>query len=147
MKIRILKLNDSAVLPKYTKTGDAGCDLVSTKSVVLKAGGGREIIPTGIALEIPKGYVGLVAPRSGLAAKHGITCVNSPGIIDSGYRGEICVILANTDPENDFKVEAGDRIAQLMIQQYVKCVWDEVDKLSDSERHNDGFGSSGVKSS
>src|SRR5213079_372981 len=96
--------------------GDAGCDLVAREGVTLKPAGGRGIVGTGIALAIPDGYAGFVLPRSGLAARHGVTCLNTPGLVDSGYRDELRVVLLNTDPEEPYEVRRGDRIAQLVIQ-------------------------------
>ena len=105
-----------STLPAYAHPGDAGADLTAAEAVTLKAGGGRALIATGIRIAIPEGFAGFVLPRSGLALKHGVTCLNTPGLIDSGYRGEVKVLLVNTDPTTDYKVEVGDRIAQLVIQ-------------------------------
>jgi dUTP pyrophosphatase len=112
---------------------------------VLKAGGGRALVPTGIALAIPAGYAGFVQPRSGLASRHGVTCLNTPGLIDSGYRGELKVLLVNTDPVEDFVVERGDRIAQLVIQAVEQASFTVVapGELPSSERAEGGFGSTG----
>lgn len=138
-----IKNLSGAELPRYAYAGDAGFDLKSTVDIQLKPHE-RAIVPCGIALAIPEGYAGLVIPRSGLAAKHGISIVNAPGLIDSGYRGEICVILVNLDPENAFDVHKGDRIAQMMITPVPQVELVEVDELPDSERGTGGFGSSGV---
>ena len=111
--------------------------------MVLEAGGGRALISTGVAIAIPEGFAGFVQPRSGLALKHGITCLNTPGLIDSGYRGELKVLLINTDPNETFEVNKGERIAQLVIQKVEECNFQEVEELPDSERGETGFGSSG----
>jgi dUTP pyrophosphatase len=127
--------------PVYAKPGDAGADLRSTEDVTVPAGS-RVLVPTGVSIALPNGYVGLVHPRSGLAAKHGITVLNTPGTIDAGYRGEIMVILYNSSSV-DFEVAKGDRIAQLLIQVVEKAKFVPVDKLPDSDRGETGFGSSG----
>lgn len=127
--------------PVYAKPGDAGADLRSTKDVVVKAGE-RLMVPTGVSIALPSGYVGLVHPRSGLAAKHGITVLNTPGTIDAGYRGEIMVILYNTS-DTDFSISTGDRIAQLLIQAVETARFVRVETLPDSDRGETGFGSSG----
>ena len=111
------RLDADLPLPRQQHTDDAGFDLHARERVVLAAGGGRALVPTGIAIAIPPGYAGLVLPRSGLALKHGVTCLNSPGLIDSQYRGELKCLLVNTDPTVEYTVERGDRIAQLVIQQ------------------------------
>jgi len=111
--------------------------------VVLAAAGGRALVPTGIALALPVGYAGFVQPRSGLALRHGVTCLNTPGLIDSGYRDEIRVLLVNLDPAADFAVERGDRIAQLVVQRVERVVFRPVDELPSSERGLGGFGSTG----
>jgi dUTP pyrophosphatase len=129
--------------PVYAKPGDAGADLRSTKALTVPAGA-RVMVPTGVSLALPEGYVGLVHPRSGLAAKHGITVLNTPGTIDAGYRGEILVILFNSS-ETDFEVAVGDRIAQLLIQTVERARFVPVEKLPETERGETGFGSSGRK--
>ena len=129
-------------LPAQAHAGDAGIDLHARVDVVLSARGGRVLVPTGIAVAIPVGFFGQVVPRSGLALKHGVTLVNTPGIIDSGYRGELQVIMINTDPEADYQVSRGDRIAQLIIQQVVSTSWDVVEHLEGEDRGG-GFGHSG----
>ena len=129
-------------LPAQAHAGDAGIDLHARVDVVLPAHGGRVLVPTGIAVAIPVGFFGQVVPRSGLALKHGVTLVNTPGIIDSGYRGELQVIMINTDPKADYQVSRGDRIAQLIIQQVVSTSWDVVEKLEGEDRGG-GFGHSG----
>jgi len=143
LNIPIIRLIDDAIIPIYAKPGDAGADLVAAESVVLEAGGGRALISTGVAIAIPEGFAGFVQPRSGLALKHGITCLNTPGLIDSGYRGELKVLLINTDPKETFEVNKGERIAQLVIQKVEECNFQEVEELPDSERGETGFGSSG----
>jgi dUTP pyrophosphatase len=129
--------------PVYAKPGDAGADLRSTTSVTIRAGD-RSLVPTGVSIALPAGYVGLVHPRSGLAAKHGITVLNTPGTIDAGYRGEIMVILFNSS-NVDFEIAVGDRIAQLLIQSVETAKFVAVEKLPESERGETGFGSSGRK--
>ncbi|MBO59081.1 MAG: dUTP diphosphatase [Actinomycetota bacterium] len=143
LNIPIIRLIEDAIIPVYAKSGDAGADLVAAESVVLEPGGGRALISTGVAIAIPEGFAGFVQPRSGLALKHGVTCLNTPGLIDSGYRGELKVILVNTDPKEAFQVNKGERIAQLVIQKVEECDFQEVDELPDSERGETGFGSSG----
>jgi dUTP pyrophosphatase len=143
LEIPIVQLDPDLPLPAYATEGDAGADLVAREDVVLKAGGGRAAVPTGAAIAIPKGYAGFVQPRSGLALKHGVTCLNTPGLIDSGYRGELKVLLVNTDPTDDYLVQRGTRIAQLVIQRVEHCRFVEVDTLPDSARGEGGFGSTG----
>ena len=130
-------------VPAYAKPGDAGADLKSTVALNLAAGQ-RALVTTGVSIALPNGFVGLVHPRSGLALKHGITVLNSPGTIDSGYRGEIMVTLINTSTE-DFQIPVGDRIAQLLIQNIERANFIEVLELPGSERGVDGYGSSGRK--
>jgi len=143
MEIPITRIDSDLPLPAYAKEGDAGADLVANENVMLPPAGGRALISTGIAIAIPKGYAGFVQPRSGLAAKHGVTCLNTPGLIDSGYRGELKVLLVNTDPETPFEVVKGERIAQLVIQRVESVEFIEVEALSDSDRGSGGFGSTG----
>ncbi len=143
IQLPIVRLNPDAVAPKYARIGDAGADLVACESITLAAGGGRGLVGTGIAMAIPEGYAAFVQPRSGLAAKHGVTCLNSPGLIDSGYRGELKVILVNHDPAEPFEVVKGERIAQLVIQRVESVAFLEVDELGETERGAGGFGSSG----
>ena len=135
-------LHPDAVLPSYSTEGDAGADLTSVAEVTL-APGERALVPTGIALALPPGTVGLVHPRSGLAARHGVSIVNAPGTVDSGYRGEILVNLVNLDPERPFTVRVGDRIAQLVIQEYLHGRFTEADTLPESARGAGGHGSTG----
>jgi dUTP pyrophosphatase len=143
MEIFTKVLHPDAVLPMHAKEGDAGCDLVAVESCTLLAGGGRALIATGLALAIPDGYAGFVLPRSGLASKHGVTCANAPGLIDSGYRGELKVALVNLDPERDYHVEKGDRIAQLVILATATSNFSVVDELPSATRGVGGFGSTG----
>lgn len=143
LELPILRLDPDLPLPAYATDGDAGADLVAREDVLLPARGGRGLIPTGAAIAIPVGYAGFVQPRSGLALKHGVTCLNTPGLIDSGYRGELKVLLVNTDPTDDYLVQRGTRIAQLVIQRVEHCRFVEVDTLPDSARGEGGFGSTG----
>ena len=143
MEIPITRIDSDLPLPAYAKEGDAGADLVANENVILSPAGGRALISTGVAIAIPEGYAGFVQPRSGLAAKHGVTCLNTPGLIDSGYRGELKVLLVNTDPETPFEVVKGERIAQLVIQRVESVEFIEVEALSDSDRGSGGFGSTG----
>jgi len=142
VKLAIKKVRDGAVVPVRAYAGDAGMDLAACERVEL-APGARALVPTGLAVAIPDGYAGYVQPRSGLAAKHGISIVNTPGLVDSGYRGELLVNLVNHDDEQPFVVEPGMRIAQLVILQVPPVELVEVDELPESERGADGFGSSG----
>jgi dUTP pyrophosphatase len=132
-------------LPSYARPGDAGADLYARTDVHLAAGGGRALVPTGVVVAIPEGYAGFVQPRSGLAMRHGVTCLNTPGLIDSGYRGEVAVLLVNTDPKEDYEVRRGDRIAQLVVQPVVRAVFDPVEEnqLPRADRGAGGFGHSG----
>jgi dUTP pyrophosphatase len=139
--LEVLIIAEPGFEPVYAKPGDAGCDLRSTQDLVLPAGE-RALVKTGVKIAMPDGYVGLVHPRSGLAAKHGITVLNTPGTIDAGYRGEIMVTLLNTSRE-DFQIAAGDRIAQLLFQQVSQARFIAVDELPESSRGETGFGSSG----
>lgn len=133
----------ASVLPNYAHPGDAGADLHSTEALVL-APGERALVGTGVAIALPDGYAAFVVPRSGLAAKHGITIVNSPGTVDAGYRGEIKVTLLNTDPSSPFPVAVGDRIAQLIVMPVSRATFIPVDKLPGSHRGEGGFGSTGL---
>ena len=145
LPVDVVRLDPDLPLPAYARAGDAGADLVAREGVVVKAGGGRALVPTGIAVAIPDGYAGFVQPRSGLALRHGVTCLNAPGLIDSGYRDEVRVLLVNTDPSDDFEVRRGDRIAQLVIQRVEQAEWRVVDALDDSERGAGGFGHTGIR--
>lgn len=143
LSIPVKLLSGDASMPQAMRMGDAGLDLRSVEQVTLRPFE-RALIPTGIALAIPEGYAGFVLPRSGLAAKHGFTLVNAPGLIDSNYRGEIKVIGMNLDPNDDFVISAGDRIAQLVIMRVCDCGLCAAEELDVTERGADGFGSSGV---
>jgi len=140
--VQIQRLDPDLPLPVPAHLGDAGLDLYAREDAVIPARGGRLLMPTGVAVAIPHGYMGLAVPRSGLALKHGITLVNTPGIIDSGYRGELKVVMINTDPEHDYEVNRGDRVAQLIISRYDNVTWTEVTELSGFDRGG-GFGHSG----
>jgi len=141
IRLPIHKLRDDAYLPARAYSGDAGLDLAACERVELGPGE-RALVPTGLAVAIPEGHAGFVQPRSGLAIEHGITIVNTPGLVDSGYRGELRVILLNTDPTVPFVVEPGMRIAQLVIMPVPELEFVEVDELPASERGERGFGSS-----
>jgi dUTP pyrophosphatase len=141
IELPIRRLRDDAVLPERAYSGDAGLDLAACERVEL-APGERATVPTGLAVAIPEGFAGFVQPRSGLAARHGLTVVNSPGLVDSGYRGELRVVLLNTDTSEPFVVEPGMRIAQLVVLPVPELELVEVDELPDSERGARGFGSS-----
>jgi dUTP pyrophosphatase len=141
--VPLLRLDPDLPLPAYARAGDAGADLVAREGVVLAAGGGRAMVPAGVAVAIPEGYAGLVLPRSGLAARHGVTVVNAPGLVDAGYRGELTVALLNTDPDADYEVHRGDRIAQLVIVAVEAVAFEVVEELPASERGGGGFGHSG----
>ena len=143
LDIPVVRLDPDLPLPAYARPGDAGADLLAREDVVLDAGGGRALVGTGIALAIPVGHAGFVQPRSGLALRHGVTCLNTPGLIDAGYRDEIRVLLVNTDPREPYKVARGDRIAQLVIQRVEQAAFAEVDELPSSERGLGGFGHTG----
>ena len=140
--VPVVRLDTDLPLPGYAHPGDAGLDLLAREDALVPAGGGRVLVPTGIALALPRGTAAFVLPRSGLALKHGLTVVNSPGLIDCAYRGEIKVVLLNTDPSTDYHVRRGDRIAQLVVQRVVEIVWQEVTELDDNDRGG-GFGHSG----
>jgi dUTP pyrophosphatase len=142
MSFRFTRLSDSATAPKRAHPGDAGCDLFASEATRLEPGA-RASVGTGIAVEIPEGSAGLVLPRSGLAAKHGISVVNAPGLIDAGYRGEVRVLLLNTDTSEPFEIEPGDRIAQLVIVEVGDTEPIEAESLADSARGEGGFGSTG----
>ena len=143
VKVKVKRLDPGLPLPRFAHPGDAGVDLYSTVDLVIKPGM-RQIVPTGISISLPRGWAAFVQPRSGLAAKYGITIVNTPGLIDSGYRGEIKVILLNTDRENSFEIKRGDKIAQMVVQQVAEVEWEEVDELDPTSRGTGGFGSTGI---
>ncbi|MEO1058297.1 MAG: dUTP diphosphatase [Actinomycetota bacterium] len=142
MSVPIVRLDLDLPLPEYARDGDAGIDLVAREPARLAAGGGRALVPTGISIAVPDGHGGFVLPRSGMAAKHGISIVNAPGLIDSGYRGEIKVALVNTDPSAAYEVSRGDRIAQLVIMPVDRIAWQVTDELDGADRGG-GFGHSG----
>lgn len=142
VKVLITRLDPEVPLPRYAKGGDAGADIVSRIDITL-APGERALVPTGIAIALPEGYVALVHPRSGLAIKHGVTMVNSPGTVDAGYRGELQIILINHDKSEAVSFKRGDRIAQLVIQKVERAEFIEVQDLPGSGRGSGGFGSTG----
>jgi dUTP pyrophosphatase len=143
VQVPVIRLDPDLPLPAYARPGDAGADLVAREAVKLRRGGGRALVPTGIALALPAGHAGFVQPRSGLALRHGVTCLNTPGLIDCGYRDELKVLLVNTDPDEDYEVRRGDRIAQLVIQRVEEATFVPVEQLEASERGTGGFGHSG----
>jgi dUTP pyrophosphatase len=138
----LVRLDPELPLPAYARPGDAGLDLRAREGVVLRAGGGRALVPTGVAVAIPDGYAGFVLPRSGLALHHGVTLVNTPGLIDAGYRDELKVLLLNTDPERDYEVHRGDRVAQLVVQRVEHCRLLE-QATFEGEHRGGGFGHTG----
>ena len=140
----MVRLDPDLPLPSYARAFDAGADLVAREDAELAPAGGRALVPTGIAVAIPEGYAGFVQPRSGLALRHGVTCLNTPGLIDAGYRDELKVLLVNTDPVTPFRVTRGDRIAQLVVQRVEHVRFAPVDELATSQRGAGGFGSTGV---
>jgi len=142
VQISLLRLDPELPAPSYAHPGDAGADIHAAVEVTLQPGE-RALVPTGIALALPEGFVALVHPRSGLAARHGISIVNAPGTIDAGYRGEVKVCLVNTDNDEPFTVRRGDRIAQLVIQRFETAAFVEVVDLPDSARGDGGYGSTG----
>jgi len=144
VEVLITRLDSSVTLPSYAKPGDAGADLTSRIDVTLQPGE-RTLVPTGISIALPNGYVALVHPRSGLAIKHGVTMVNSPGTVDAGFRGELQIILINHDPKVAISFKKGDRIAQLVIQRVEHAEFIEVKTLPGSDRSSGGFGSTGGK--
>jgi dUTP pyrophosphatase len=143
LEIPVVRLDPDLPLPSYGHPGDAGADLHAREDAVVPAGGGRALVPTGIAIALPEGWAGFVQPRSGLALKHGVTVLNSPGLVDAGYRDELRVVLVNTDPVDDFHVRRGDRIAQLVVQRVEHCTFTPIDDLGASARGLGGFGSTG----
>jgi dUTP pyrophosphatase len=143
LDLPVLRLDPDLPLPVYAQTGDAGLDLLAREAVVLEPGGGRALVPTGLAIALPDGFAGFVQPRSGLALRHGVTCLNTPGLIDSGYRGELQVILVNTDPTDAYTVTRGERIAQLVVQAVERVNLVVVAALEESHRGSAGFGSTG----
>jgi dUTP pyrophosphatase len=146
LRVPLHQLDEELPAPSYAREGDAGADLIATTEVVLPCRGGRAVVPTGVAVAIPAGYAGLVVPRSGLAARHGLTCLNAPGLIDSGFRGEVKVILVNHDREHDYTVSRGDRVAQLVLVKVEQAAFELVGEggLEDSQRGTGGFGHTGT---
>jgi dUTP pyrophosphatase len=142
LDLPIVLLDPDLPPPSYARLGDAGLDLLASEDALLAPNGGRAVVPTGFALAIPTGYAGFVQPRSGLAAKYGVTVLNTPGLIDSGYRGELKVPLINTDPSEPYQVRRGDRIAQLVIQRVEECRIVVVSEL-EGENRGGGFGHTG----
>ena len=144
IKLKIQKLDKTLKTPEYARIGDAGLDLYSAVDCILRPYERRKV-PTGIKIAIPEGYAGFVQPKSGLAIKNGLSLVNTPGLIDSGFRGEVCAILINLDPEDDFIIKRGDKICQLVIQRVENVEIEFTDELDDTSRGEDGFGSTGSK--
>lgn len=142
--VSIKILSRDAQIPHMAYNGDAGVDLRSVERIVLEPQE-RAMVATGLAIALPEGYAGFVLPRSGLAAKHGISIVNAPGLIDSNYRGELKVVLLNTDPDKSFTIEIGDRIAQLIVMPVPTINFEQVEELTESQRGESGFGSSGIR--
>ena len=143
LPIPVVQLDPDVPLPSYAHDGDAGMDLYAAEDATIAAGGGRALVATGISIAIPVGHGGFVLPRSGMALKHGISVVNAPGLIDAAYRGEVKVILLNTDPRTDYTVSKGDRVAQLVIQKVEQVEWQVGDSLDGDDRGG-GFGHSGT---
>lgn len=143
LDVPLQRLDEGLPLPAYAREGDAGADLVARQPTRLAPGGGRALVATGVAIALPEGYAGLILPRSGLAARHGVTCLNTPGLIDAGYRGELKVLLVNTDPAAPYVVERGDRIAQLVLVAVSTAAFLAVPALPESERADGGFGHTG----
>ena len=141
--VEVVQLDPGLPLPTYARDGDAGADVRARADVTISPGGGRALVPTGLALAIPPGYAGFVQPRSGLALRHGVTVLNAPGLIDAGYRDELMVLLVNTDPAQPYEVKRGDRIAQLVIKAVAQAEFLAVDELPASQRGLGGFGHSG----
>ncbi len=143
VRVDLLRLDPELDLPAYAREADAGADLVAREDVRLAAGGGRAAVGTGVAVAIPRGWAGLVVPRSGLALHHGVTVLNAPGLIDPGYRDELKVVLVNTDPERDYEVARGDRVAQLVVMATEQVRFQVVAELPASARGMGGFGHTG----
>jgi dUTP pyrophosphatase len=145
LEVPLVRLDPDLPVPSYAHQGDAGADLYAREDIVLGPAGGRALVPTGVALALPPGYAGFVLPRSGLALRHGVTCLNTPGLIDAGYRDELRVLLVNTDPSLPYEVKRGDRIAQLVIQSVEEAKFSETDqgRLPPSTRGLGGFGHTG----
>ena len=144
LAVPMVRLDPDLALPAYGWEDDAGADLVASEDVTLAPAGGRALVGTGVAVAIPTGYAGFVQPRSGLALRHGVTCLNTPGLIDAGYRDELRVLLVNTDPQRPYEVRRGDRIAQLVIQRVERAAFTVTSELPPSGRGAAGFGSTGT---
>jgi dUTP pyrophosphatase len=143
LKVPVVRLDPDLDLPSYARVGDAGADLVAADDHTLAPGGGRARVSTGVSVAIPEGYAGFVLPRSGLALRHGVTCLNTPGLVDAGYRGELQVLLVNTDPTEPFEVRRGERIAQLVIMKVEEASFAVVDAHDATDRGEGGWGSTG----
>ena len=143
LEVPIVRLDPDLAVPAYAREGDAGADLVAREEVGLAAGGGRARVSTGVSVAIAAGYAGFVLPRSGLALRHGVTCLNAPGLIDSGYRGELQVLLVNTDPSEPFLVQRGERIAQLVIMKVEHARFEPVEQHDETHRGEGGWGHTG----
>ena len=143
IEVPLVQLDPDLPVPSYAREGDAGADLVAREGVLLASGGGRALVPTGLAVAIPVGWAGFVLPRSGLALRHGVTCLNTPGLIDAGYRDELLVLLVNTDPHAGYEVRRGDRIAQLVVQRVEQVRFAVGADLPPSQRGLGGFGHTG----
>jgi dUTP pyrophosphatase len=143
VRVEFRRLDPGASLPRYAREGDAGLDLAANSDVVVKPGE-RALVPTGLAVAIPEGHAGLVLPRSGLASRHGLTLANAPGLIDSGYRGEITIAVVNLDPDRPYEINRGERIAQLLVVPYNGLEPVEVADLPGTSRGTGGFGSTGT---
>ena len=143
LEVPLVRLDPELPVPSPARPGDAGTDLYARTRATIAPGGGRALIPTGIGVAIPEGYAGFVQPRSGLALRHGVTVLNTPGLIDAGYRDEVCVLLVNLDPDTPYQVHRGDRIGQLVIQRVEAARFVTADALSESVRGTGGFGHTG----
>jgi dUTP pyrophosphatase len=143
LRVEVVRLDPDLPVPSYARPGDAGADLPSRIDVKVPPAGGRALVPTGVLIAIPEGYAGLLLPRSGLALKHGVTLANAPGLIDAGYRDELCVVVLNTDPDEPYEIRRGDRVAQLVIQPVEHVDFAAVAELPPSERGTGRFGHSG----
>ena len=142
LDVEVVRLDAELPMPRYAHPGDAGLDLHAREAAVIPPAGGRALVPTGIAIAIPPGHGAFVLPRSGLALRHGVTVLNAPGLIDAAYRGEVKVVLVNTDPEAPYEVHRGDRIAQLVVMRVEEIAWRIVEGLGGEDRGG-GFGHSG----
>ncbi len=143
LRVPLVSVDPGLALPRYALPGDAGVDLVARTGMLVAPGGGRALVPTGVRVAIPEGYAGLVLPRSGLALRHGLTLANSPGLIDSGYRDEVCAVVINTDPDKAYEIRRGDRVAQLVVTPVAQVEWEVVAELEPSERMYGRFGHTG----